>query len=439
MFKLSNKFFAVGDGSGGSGTKDLDSPQPETYDLLNTDEEEVIDLTPEDKHVKKATATEIEPERTSEDEGEEDREDKEGEDTEEEIDELTELERELEEPDEEKLELVTPVRRKEILAKYPKLFKDFPYLEKAYYRDQQFTEIYPSIEDAKTANEKSSDFDYFGNQLMSGQTEEILKTVKKQDEASFNRLVDNYMIALWNTDQTAYNHVIGNINKTLIASMVTEGKKLQNDALISAAAILNQFIFGTAEWSAPTRLSRDTPNPQNDELKQREIEFNQRQFNTARDDLQTRVTNSLKATIDQNIDKQGSMTEYVKKAACADAMQTLERLIKADRSFQTLKDKLWQRAGQEGFSKPAMDRLKSAFATKAKTLLPSVLKRARSEALKGLGKRVTEDTEDINDGSTRSPRKSGKTTSSPRSGNEYKEKARKIPKNMSTLEFFNSD
>jgi hypothetical protein len=428
MSLQSNKFWAVDDASGGNGTTDLDAPKPDTYDLLaEEDAPEIIDLEEKPDAKEKKASPEIPTE-----EGE-------TEETSEEEDELTELERELEEPDEEKLELVTPVRRKEILAKYPKLFKDFPYLEKAYYRDQQFTEIYPSIDDARTANEKASTFDEFSTQLMQGHSEDVLKSIKKEDEGSWNQLVDNYMVALWNTDQTAYNHVIANINKTLIASMVQEGKKLQNDALISAAAILNQFIFGTAEWSAPTRLSKEERSPQNTELERREYEFNKRQFTTARDDLQTRVTNSLRATIDQNIDKTESMTEYVKKAACGDAMQTLERLISQDTGFQRLKDKLWQRAYQEGYSKPSMDKIRSAIVTKAKTLLPTVIKKARNEALKGLGKRRTDDTEDRNDGSTRPP-KDRKTTSSSRSDSgNYKEKAKKIPKGMSTLEFFNSD
>ena len=431
MFKLSNKFWAVDDNAGGGSTTNLDGPTPDTYDLLGEeDEPEVIDLgdKPDGKEKKVPTdKSEVPPE--------------EGESEEEppEEDELAELERELEEPDEDKLELVTPVRRKEILAKYPKLFKDFPYLEKAYYRDQQFTEIYPSIDDARNANEKANVFDEFSGQLMQGNSEDVLKSIKREDENSWNRLVDNYMVALWNTDQIAYNHVIANINKTLIASMVSEGKKLQNDALISAAAILNQFIFGTAEWTAPTRLSREDRSPQNTELDRREQEFNKRQFTSARDDLQLRVTNSLRATIEQNIDKTESMTEYVKKAACGDAMQTLERLISQDTGFQRLKDKLWQRAYQEGYSKASMDKIRSAIVTKAKTLLPTVIKKARNEALKGLGKRRTEDTEDRNDGSTRPP-KDRKTTSSSRSDSgNYKERAKKIPKNMSTLDYFNSD
>src|SRR6187399_1594582 len=74
-------------------------------------------------------------------------------------DELKEIEEELDGPKEEDLELMTPVRRREILAKYPKLFKDFPYLEKAYYREQQFTEVYPTIQDARAAHEKSQILD----------------------------------------------------------------------------------------------------------------------------------------------------------------------------------------------------------------------------------------------------------------------------------------
>src|SRR5689334_21691102 len=44
-------------------------------------------------------------------------------------DEKLELEDEDEEPKEEDLALQTPPRRKEILAKYPNIFKEFPYLQ----------------------------------------------------------------------------------------------------------------------------------------------------------------------------------------------------------------------------------------------------------------------------------------------------------------------
>ena len=53
---------------------------------------------------------------------------------------------------------MTPVRRKEILAKYPKLFKDFPYLEKAYYREQQFTEVLSDDSGCASSSREGTEF-----------------------------------------------------------------------------------------------------------------------------------------------------------------------------------------------------------------------------------------------------------------------------------------
>src|SRR6188508_1980225 len=133
-----NKFYSPDDAPGitnqGDGASD---DNLETLELLNVeDEPEVIDI----KGIKEKSLDD--DDESTPDDDEED-------------DELKEIEEELAGPKEEDLELTTPVRRKEILAKYPKLFKDFPYLEKAYYREQQFTEINPTIEDARVASEKA--------------------------------------------------------------------------------------------------------------------------------------------------------------------------------------------------------------------------------------------------------------------------------------------
>src|SRR4051812_39830195 len=123
-------------------------------------------------------------------------------------DELKELEKELAGPTDEQLELVTPVRRKEILKKYPELFKDFPYLEKAYYREQQFTELLPTIEDAKTAVSKAQTLDQFENELMGGSTENILKAIKEENPNNFHKIVDDYLGTLSRVDEQAYYHVL---------------------------------------------------------------------------------------------------------------------------------------------------------------------------------------------------------------------------------------
>jgi hypothetical protein len=435
----------------GGGSKTIgggaDMSKEDMINFLGEDDtkEEVIDLEegkpkPKEKEKEKEPEGEEELEETPEGEEEEI----------EEADELKELEEEIEPPSEEQLELVTPVRRKEILKKYPSLFKDFPYLEKAYYREQQFTELLPTIEDAKTAVEKSQVLDRFESDLMSGSTETVLKAVRETNPNGFYKIVDDYLPTLAKIDEKAYYHVIGNLTKHTIVSMVqearrlgvgqdNENKPLPGNALQNAALLLNQFVFGTTEFKAPSQLANNEDPKENSrerQLAEKEQTFVRTQFENTRNDLNTRVNNTLKNTIDANIDPKKSMTDYVRKNAARDCMDNLERVINQDSRFKALLDKLWEKAFSEGFSKESADRIRSAYVSKAKTVLPALLKKARNEALRGTGHRVREDAEETT--TRRGPVTPGRPRSQERPTGKIKE-AKDIPRGMSTLEFLNSD
>jgi hypothetical protein len=418
-----NKFFSPTD-SGGSGGSDDKSE--ETFELLNVEEEpEVLDIGKE----KKADEAETE-EPEDETEGEE-----------EEVDELKEIEEELEGPKEEDLELMTPVRRREILTKYPKLFKDFPYLEKAYYREQQFTEVFPTINDAKSSAEKSRILDTVEQQVLNGDITTVLRAAKDENNDSFNKIADNYLPALRAVDQQAYYHVLGNVIKDTIITMVRESRALgeQGAPLQAAANILNQFVFGSQNFSPPVPLSRQSdPREQHREQQYQEQE-RQRAYSTfesVKDDLQTRADNVLMATIDGNIDPRGSMTDYVKSHAVKEAYDKLDDLLSKDRHFRGLLDRLWEKSFERGFDKESQDKIKSAYLSKAKTLLPSVIKKVRNDALKGLGRRA--DSEEQEDQET--PKKSPTTSGRPQAPLSGKiRKASDIPKGMSTLDVLMKD
>lgn len=398
----------------------------DVIDFLKEDDKDLIEL--EEKPKAKAKTPKVE----DADEGE-------GEETggEEKVDDdLLELEQELEGPTDEQLELVTPVRRKEILAKYPTLFKEFPYLERAYYREQKFTELFPTIEDAQAGVEAKQTLDRFESDVMRGNTEVLLKAIKNDSPKGFAKLVDDYLPTLARVDEQAYYHVLGNVTKHTIVAMIREARRSGNEALQSAAQLVNQFVFGTTEFRPPTQLSKQEPEVEgkNKELEQRESEFVRQQFDSVNSDLNTRINNTLKNTIDANIDPKKSMSEYVRKNATREAIEMLESVLSKDTRFVALKDKLWEVAFKENFSRASIERIKSAYLSRAKTLLPTVIKKARIDALKGLGKRSgEEETPDKSPVSIGRPRssegnKSGKIT-----------KAADIPKGMRTIDFLNAD
>lgn len=405
-----------------------------TPGVATENHEDVINFLGEDDD-KDVLPLEEKPKSKSAPVSKEDEDDEEGEGEEKVEDELLEIEQELEGPTDEQLELVTPVRRKEILSKYPNLFKEFPYLEKAYYREQQFTELLPTIDDARKAVEAKQVLERFERDVMSGNTELLLKSVKDTSPKGFAKIVDDYLPTLARVDEKAYFHVLGNVTKHTIVAMVREGRRSGNEALQSAAQLLNQFVFGTSEFQPPSSLSKVEPEVENKskELEEREQQFIKQQFETAVGELNTRINNTLKNTVEANIDPKKSMTDYVRRNASREAMEMLEIMINKDSRFIALKDKLWDAAFQENFSKASVDRIKSAYLSRAKTLLPTVIKKARIDALKGLGRRSDEE-----ETPNKSPIPVGKPHSQDGKSGKIS-KAADIPKGMRTLDFLMQD
>lgn len=277
-----------------------------------------------------------------------------------------------------------PPRKKEILKEYPELFKKFPFLEKMLYRDKQYSELFGSFDDAKEIAEKSEVFTNFENQLLSGNTVEILKEVKEADKKAFDTIVDNYLPSLAEVDKEAYFHVIGNLNKRLIMEMVKEANETENEDLKQAALLVNQFVFGTAKFTAPAnRVQKDDKTDEaKNEVEQERLALVKERFEVARDDLQTRVDNTLRATISDYIDPKGVMSSYVKKNAVADAMKILTASIAADSNVVKNLDSLWRAAFENKFSKDSVGKIQSFYLSKARVNLKNAILKARAEALK---------------------------------------------------------
>lgn len=337
------------------------------------------------------------------------------------------------EVDEEELEVAVPVKRKQILEKYPNLFKDFPYLEKAYYREGQFTELFPTIRDAREAADKATVLDKFEADVMQGNTEKVLLAIKEGDERAFRKAVDNYLPTLAKVDQSAFLHVVGNVLRQSLSRVSEEGKRRgdSGEPLVVAAKILAQFMFGTENVEAPTPLVKEDENinRERQQINQEREAFVRQKFDDSRTELAGKIQNSLKATISANIDPKSTMSEYVRRNASRDAYEMLEQQIRSDTRFSSVMNTLWKRAFEEGFSRQSMDRIKSAYLSKAKTVLPTVIKQSRNDALKGQSRNSSNTT-----GKADSPIALGKTATSISRGKSTSD-PKAIPKGMKTLDY----
>jgi hypothetical protein len=353
-------------------------PTPKTADDINDMFKDLDKTIPADKPEKK----EVKPEKEiAEPEDEEDEDDLELVEPDEDIEKL-----DLAKPDDVG-DIEAPPRKKEILKEYPELFKKFPFLEKMMYRDREYSQLFGSFDDAKEIAERSESFNSFETQLLAGNTEEILKGVKETDEKAFNIIVDDYLPTLAKVDKDAYFHVVGNLNRRLIMEMVQEANDTDNEDLKQAALLVNQFVFGSSKFVAPSNRVEKKPAGEDSEAEQERLSFTKERFETARDDLQTRVDNTLRATISDYIDPKGNMTSYVKKNAIADAMRILSSSIASDGSVVKNLDRLWRSAFESKFSKDSLSKIQSFYLSKAKSNLRNAILKARTEALKDLSPR----------------------------------------------------
>lgn len=345
-----------------------------------------------------------------------------------------EEELEEEEPKEEDLALTSYPRRKEILAKYPNFFKEFPTLNNAFYRERAYTELLPTIEDAKEVIARASDFDKFEEKLLSGDNESVLQAVKDADPNAFAKIVDNYLPNLQKVDQQAYYHIIGNTTKNIIVAMAREAATTKNEQLQSAALILNQFMFGNSNFTAPQNLAKEEPAK---EVNDERAKFFQERFESVRDDLSTKADNILKSTITANIDPKEAMSDYVRRNAVKDCLEAVNESLESDTRFRASLDKLWEQAFEDNLSQKSLDKIKSAYLNQAKVILPNLISKTRREALGGLAKtsgKVKDNGED-DDLEVRAKKPGSSSSSSNRTNESEKGK---IPRGMKTLDYLNS-
>lgn len=344
------------------------------------------------------------------------------------VDEEDEIKDEI--PDDEDVDIIAPVAFKAIEKKYPGIDKEFPQLKAAYYKSQQYAEVFPSVNDAREASQKAESLDKFESDILDGNLETLFRTVKQNAPKSLNKIADNLIQTIGKVDESVALHITGNILKMILGKAERDGIKTKNEDLQAAAKIIHNHIIGGDEIEPPSRIAvNEKENEEESKLNKERQEFEEEKFNSALNSLQGRVDNTIKSTIDANIDPKGVMSAYVRKNAVKDASEQVEKLITGDKAFQNVLNNLWRSAKDAKYSSSSLDRIRSAYLSKAKTVLRDAIRSARNEALKETGKSGNEE---VKDRKGPLPAHRSSTTSS-------SSKVKEIPKGMSNKDFIMAD
>jgi hypothetical protein len=281
--------------------------------------------------------------------------------------------------------------RKAILTKYPKLFKEFPGLERAMYREQKYTEVFPSIKEAESAKATIQNYGAVEQDLNQGNIAPLLSAIKNGNDKSFKKLTATFLTQLQTVDKDSYFGVVNTVLKQALTGIVKAAKEMDDSEEAQqyqlAAALVHKAIYGNSKVTPyQMEVPDDKEDPKAEELKQREQAYHSERLTTAVQDVDERLDRTVKGAIEKNIDPRGVMPEYLKSKAVEDTWNKLNKIISSDKRFVTYRDELWKQLIKENYSATAKAKVVREVLKKAQSILPDVIKQVRADAMKGLSR-----------------------------------------------------
>jgi len=272
---------------------------------------------------------------------------------------------------------------KTIMEKSPEaaeVFKKFPQLRDAYFREAKFTEIYPTLEEAKEASQKASDFDAFNEFVSSGSSKEIIEVLGKNDPVALKSFTSNFLPTLGKLNPDLFYEATIPVINTVIRNLYRAGEKNSDNNSMGAAKILSHFLHGT--YDIPESEVRKDPEIESErrKLEDEKNELRTEQFNKFESSVQDRTRKAFTKLVDQGLDPTNSLSAFVKSKIIDEVIEKIGDQLLSDKQHNQLMIRLWKTANSERYSDKSADRIITAFLSRAKPLISEVRSKIKQEA-----------------------------------------------------------
>ena len=333
-----------------------------------------------------------EPEETTEDsESESDsNEDEETDNDESDEEETEEIEDEADSKDEKLDEVVgakfsgRPTYR-QVIDKYPKIFKDFPGLRDVFFRERDFSRVFATVEDAQEAYDQLNTLKA-GEQIISnGNPKDFLDVLRDYDANKEAQFVENFLPSLYKTNKPAFEAITTPVIQYALRTMHRDASRNGNDNLTNSAVNVYEWLFGTDKIEEGGQRQPIAPSQQNDPEKENLRAENARLLQTRHSEFIDGALNTASRKIDAIIKNSlpEEVGEFEVKSITREVMDRLGAVLRADSAHRSNMDRLIRNGKSDAYSEAARERLSSAFLSRAKLALPEIIKKVKSEALRG--------------------------------------------------------
>jgi hypothetical protein len=264
---------------------------------------------------------------------------------------------------------------------FPQIFKKFPTLKSALWREQKFTEFFPTLEQARDAHRNAAAFTNFESEIMSGQSQNLLQNVKNVDDRAFKKFSSNFLNSLQKVDAEAFNTAVGPVVLRVIQNIYATGLQHNNEDLALSAQHISRYLFGNpnVEQVRPPETPQDGPSEEERRIRQEREKF----FSERKNIVLTEVIEQTDSILQREIEKGlGEMNEFTRSALSDKILRKVNDVLASDERHMNAMRSMWQKAEQAGFSAEWRNRIRNYYLIRARAVLPTIRARAKSEASK---------------------------------------------------------
>ena len=298
------------------------------------------------------------------------------------------------EEEEDKIEEVDKPRPsiKEVTDKYPNLFKDFPDLRHAFFREKEFSNLFEDVEEAKEAAEQAKDFQYFRGKITSGDAKTFLETLKDDGREGLEAFSNSFLSALQEVDNRTFLQVTAPLLQNWLTSAYREGNNAGNNDLKYSAAHLSKYTFGDPRYASgemqipPYKKVEQPVDKEREEFEQERRDFQQSRYQNAHESVNESAVDAVKELISEGLQDDENLTDFVRGHVVDDTWRQVDRMLGNDRDHLKYMNRLWENANRRGFDRQSLERIVDVYVGRAKELMPEVRKQVKAKAM---GKKIT--------------------------------------------------
>ena len=277
---------------------------------------------------------------------------------------------------------------KTINESYPDFFKKFPSMRDMYFREAEYSKLFPTIDDAKEARENNTAFMNLREDVFSGTGEKFLNAVKSQNPQSLSRFAGKFLGTLVKVDQNAFWSAANPLVEDIAGSMYRKGVAEGNESLQNSAKYLAHYFFGDADIAEGKRTTIPKEQPESEVSKERrewedskQTEFRGVVEKDVRGQLVDIITGMDSKTGKNKIDPDEVLSPFIRNTIIERVIADIGSTLQADKNHLTYMDSLWSRARQNGRTDNDKARIIAAYLARARSLAPSLRSKYVSEAM----------------------------------------------------------